>query len=100
LCKLTRVCAVERTQRELNKKIAGDDDNMDESEEDEKDENFWGKGKKTYYADSEHSGDEENYEELLRIKKEIDSELSMKDFGLEVEDDESNEEDKPLKVIA
>uniref|UniRef100_A0ACD5X3F7 Uncharacterized protein n=1 Tax=Avena sativa TaxID=4498 RepID=A0ACD5X3F7_AVESA len=83
---------LERTQREL-KKNAGDDDNMDESEEEEKDENFWGKGKKTYYDAGEHSGDDEDYLEILRIKKEKDSKLSKKDFGLE--DDESDEEDKP-----
>uniref|UniRef100_A0ACD5YQ09 Uncharacterized protein n=1 Tax=Avena sativa TaxID=4498 RepID=A0ACD5YQ09_AVESA len=86
---------LERTQREL-KKIAGDDDNIDESEEEEKDETIWGKGKKTYYDDREHSGDDEDYLDILRMKKEKDSKLSKKDFGLE--DDESDDEDKPQKA--
>ncbi|CAM0872675.1 unnamed protein product [Alopecurus aequalis] len=89
------ISQLEKTQREL-KKIAGDDENMDEIEEDEEDENVWGKTKKTYYDAGEHSGEDEDYEEILRIKKEKDSKLSKKDFGLE--DDESDEEDKPLKV--
>ena len=71
---------------------------MDESDEEEIDENVWGKGKKTYYDAGEHSGEDEDYEEMLRIKREKDSKLSKKDFGLE--DDESDEEDKPLKVNA
>ena len=95
--KLKHVCTVEKSQREL-KKIAGDADNMDESDEEEIDENVWGKGKKTYYDAGEHSGEDEDYEEMLRIKREKDSKLSKKDFGLE--DDESDEEDKPLKVNA
>uniref|UniRef100_A0ACD5XEV5 Uncharacterized protein n=1 Tax=Avena sativa TaxID=4498 RepID=A0ACD5XEV5_AVESA len=86
---------LERTQREM-KKIAGDDDNIDESEEEEKDETIWGKGKKTYYDDREHSGDDEDYLDILRMKKEKDSKLSKKDFGLE--DDESDDEDKPQKA--
>ncbi|KAM0827250.1 hypothetical protein ACQ4PT_068320 [Festuca glaucescens] len=86
---------LERAHREA-KKIAGDEDKIDESEEDEKDENIWGKGKKTYYDAGEHSGDDEDYEEILRLKKEKDSKLSMEDFGLE--DNRSYEEDKPPKV--
>jgi U3 small nucleolar RNA-associated protein 3 len=91
------VSSVERAHREA-KKIAGDEDKIDESEEEEKDENIWGKGKKTYYDAGEHSGDEEDYEEILRLKKEKDSKLSMEDFGLE--DNRSYGEDKPPKVIA
>lgn len=86
---------LERAHREA-KKIAGDEDKIDESEEEEKDENIWGKGKKTYYDAGEHSGDEEDYEEILRLKKEKDSKLSMEDFGLE--DNRSYGEDKPPKV--
>ncbi|KAM0827247.1 hypothetical protein ACQ4PT_068320 [Festuca glaucescens] len=88
---------LERAHREA-KKIAGDEDKIDESEEDEKDENIWGKGKKTYYDAGEHSGDDEDYEEILRLKKEKDSKLSMEDFGLE--DNRSYEEDKPPKQVS
>ncbi|XP_014755096.1 something about silencing protein 10 isoform X4 [Brachypodium distachyon] len=88
------VAKLKRAQRAA-KQIAGGDDIMDEDDEDDKDINNWGRGKKSYYDDHEHSGDDDEFKEIKRIQEEKDSKLSMKDFGLE--DDESDEEDESVK---
>lgn len=83
---------IKRAQRAV-KQAAGDDGSAEEDEEPEDDPKNWGVGKKKYYDDREQDADDIEFDELRRLQAE--NKLSMKDFGLE--DDESDEEDKPSK---
>lgn len=89
---------ISRQLKYMKAKTGGVDDEMhDDADEKEKDKSVWSHYKKPYYdgenlnsSDDEHHNREE--EEVLRMQKEKAKALTLKDFGLEDDTEETFEE--------
>uniref|UniRef100_A0A453LVN9 Uncharacterized protein n=4 Tax=Triticinae TaxID=1648030 RepID=A0A453LVN9_AEGTS len=73
------VAKIKRAHKAIQQIFTGDDSS---------DEFDWGSGNTLYYDGDEHDADDLDCEETRRIQAEKDSKLSMKDFGLDDDDEE------------